>query len=58
MGLRLLNGLKVLEVGDNVAVAFSGKVLADLGADVLMVEPPGGSPLAVSEEARRQRVPP
>ena len=45
MGLRLLNGLKVLEVGDNVAVAFSGKVLADLGADVLMVEPPGGSPL-------------
>jgi crotonobetainyl-CoA:carnitine CoA-transferase CaiB-like acyl-CoA transferase len=45
MGLRLLNGLKVLEVGDTVAVAFAGKLLADLGADVVMVEPPGGSPL-------------
>jgi len=45
MGLRLLNGLKVLEVGDTVAVAFCGKVLAELGADVLMVEPPGGSSL-------------
>jgi len=45
MGLRLLTGLKVLEVGDTVAVAFCGKVLADLGADVLIVEPPGGSPL-------------
>ena len=45
MGLRLLNGVKLLEVGDTVAVAFSGKLLADLGADVVMVEPPGGSPL-------------
>jgi benzylsuccinate CoA-transferase BbsF subunit len=32
----------VLEIGDSVAVAFCGKVLADLGADVVMVEPPGG----------------
>ena len=40
-----MNGLKVLEAGDTIAIAFSGKLLADLGADVVMVEPPGGSPL-------------
>ena len=41
MGLGLLTGLKVLEMGDSVAVAFAGKLLTDLGADVLMVESPG-----------------
>ena len=45
MGLRLLKGLKVVEASNTVAVAFSGKLLADLGADVVMVEPPAGSPL-------------
>ena len=45
MRLDLLHGLRVLEQGDSVAVAFCGKILADLGADVLLVEPPGGSSL-------------
>lgn len=45
MRLGLLTGLRVLEVGDSVAVAFCGKVLADLGADVVVLEPPNGSPL-------------
>jgi len=45
MRLPLLNGVRVLEVGESVAVAFCGKVLAELGADVTMVEPPGGSAL-------------
>ena len=45
MKLGLLSGLKVLERGDSVAVAFAGKLLADLGADVVVVEPPGGSSL-------------
>ncbi len=45
MRVGLLKGLRVLETGESVAVAFSGKVLADLGADVVMIEPPGGSPL-------------
>lgn len=45
MRLPLLNGVRVLEVGETVAVAFCGKVLAELGADVTMVEPPGGSAL-------------
>ena len=45
MRVGLLNGLRVLEVGESVAVAFCGKVLAELGAEVVMVEPPGGSAL-------------
>jgi benzylsuccinate CoA-transferase BbsF subunit len=42
MPVALLNELRVLEIGDSMAVAFCGKVLADLGADVVMVESPGG----------------
>ena len=45
MRVGLLNGLRVLEIGESVAVAFAGKVLTDLGADVVMVEPSGGSSL-------------
>jgi crotonobetainyl-CoA:carnitine CoA-transferase CaiB-like acyl-CoA transferase len=40
----LLHGLRVLElVDDHTAVA--GRLLAELGAEVTAVEPPGGSPL-------------
>ncbi|MYD52943.1 MAG: hypothetical protein F4W96_01370 [Chloroflexi bacterium] len=35
-----LEGLRVLEIGDLGEVA--GKLLADAGADVIRVEPPGG----------------
>jgi crotonobetainyl-CoA:carnitine CoA-transferase CaiB-like acyl-CoA transferase len=45
--LSPLEGIRVLEVGDSVAVAFCGKALADLGADIIMVEPPGGPRLRV-----------
>ena len=38
-----LAGLRVVEL-DHVHVAFAGKLLADLGAEVTVVEPPGGSP--------------
>jgi crotonobetainyl-CoA:carnitine CoA-transferase CaiB-like acyl-CoA transferase len=37
-----LHGWRVLEIADGVAASFCGKVLADLGADVVKVEPPGG----------------
>lgn len=37
-----LAGLKVLEAGDFIAPAYGGKLLADLGADVIKIEPPGG----------------
>ncbi len=40
---RALAGLRVLELG-HPAVAYAGKLLADLGADVIKVEPPGGAP--------------
>lgn len=39
---RALEGLRVVELGDFVAAAYAGKVLADLGAEVVKVEPPAG----------------
>ena len=45
MRVGLLKELRVLELGESVAVASAGKILADLGADVVVVEPPGGSAL-------------
>ncbi|MCC7151944.1 MAG: CoA transferase [Rubrivivax sp.] len=41
-----LAGLKVLELGQLIAGPFAGKTLADFGADVIKIEPPGeGDPL-------------
>lgn len=41
-----LRGLKVLELGQLIAGPFAGKTLADFGADVIKIEPPGvGDPL-------------
>ncbi len=41
-----LRGLKVLELGQLIAGPFAGKTLAEFGADVIKVEPPGvGDPL-------------
>ncbi len=37
-----LDGIRVLEVGDLVGAAYATKLLADLGADVIKVEPPAG----------------
>jgi crotonobetainyl-CoA:carnitine CoA-transferase CaiB-like acyl-CoA transferase len=39
-----LNGFKVLETGPRLASAVSGRLFAELGADVIKVEPPGGTP--------------
>ena len=38
-----LDGLRVVELASEHA-AFAGKMLGDLGADVIVVEPPGGHP--------------
>jgi crotonobetainyl-CoA:carnitine CoA-transferase CaiB-like acyl-CoA transferase len=40
-----LAGQTVLEIGSDVAVAFGARLLADLGADVIKAEPPGGDAL-------------
>jgi formyl-CoA transferase len=43
---RPLGGLKVIELGQLIAGPFAGKTLADFGAEVIKVEPPGdGDPL-------------
>jgi crotonobetainyl-CoA:carnitine CoA-transferase CaiB-like acyl-CoA transferase len=38
-------GWRILELADGAAASFCGRVLADLGADVVMVESPEGHPL-------------
>lgn len=44
--VQALQGIKVLELGQLIAGPFAGKTLADFGADVIKVEPPGvGDPL-------------
>jgi crotonobetainyl-CoA:carnitine CoA-transferase CaiB-like acyl-CoA transferase len=39
---RALDGIRVLDLADESAV-LATRILADLGADVILVEPPGGS---------------
>ncbi|MQA00029.1 MAG: hypothetical protein GEU80_12005 [Dehalococcoidia bacterium] len=41
-GPGALNGLTVLELGDTISAPYAAKLLADLGADVIKVEPPSG----------------
>src|SRR3546814_6122998 len=41
-GVGALDGLKVLDVTGELG-NYCGKLFADLGADVVLVEPPGGS---------------
>ena len=44
--MQALHGIRVLELGQLIAGPFAGKTLADFGADVIKVEPPGvGDPL-------------
>ena len=40
----LLGGIRVVDIAGEPA-AMTGRILADLGADVVKVEPPGGDPL-------------
>jgi crotonobetainyl-CoA:carnitine CoA-transferase CaiB-like acyl-CoA transferase len=38
----VLSGLKVLELGTVIMAPYAGKIMADLGADVIKAEQPGG----------------
>lgn len=40
-----LSGLRVLDLSDSIAGQFAGRMLADFGAAVTLVEPPAGSPI-------------
>jgi benzylsuccinate CoA-transferase BbsE subunit len=40
-----LHGCRVVELSRTVAAAYAGRLLAAMGAEVVMLEPPGGSPL-------------
>ncbi len=42
MGAGLLDGISVIECGQGIAAAFAAKLMGDLGADVIKVEPPHG----------------
>jgi crotonobetainyl-CoA:carnitine CoA-transferase CaiB-like acyl-CoA transferase len=42
MAEQLLTGLKVVECGNLVSAPYLGKLLADLGAEIVKVEEPGG----------------
>jgi crotonobetainyl-CoA:carnitine CoA-transferase CaiB-like acyl-CoA transferase len=48
MRTSALSGLRVVEAGSGVSAAYAAKLLCDLGAEVLKVEPPGG------DETRRR----
>ena len=44
--MQVLEGIKVIELGQLIAGPFAGKTLADFGARVIKIEPPGkGDPL-------------
>ncbi len=43
-GVTALDGVRVLDLADRSA-AFAGRLLADLGAEVILVEPPAGNPI-------------
>ncbi len=42
MTLRLLEGVRVIEWAEGLSAPFCARILADLGAEVVKVEPPGG----------------
>ncbi len=44
-----LEGVTVVELGGGIAAAFAARLLGDLGAEVVKIEPPGGDPMRSAE---------
>ena len=42
MANKVLSDLKVLELGSGISASYCSKALADLGAEVIKIEPPYG----------------
>ncbi len=40
-----LDGVRVLELGHFIAAPFCTRLLGDLGAEIVKIEPPGGDPV-------------
>ena len=53
-GPRPLHGLRVIDLADEWG-PLCGRLLGDFGADVVLVEPPGGSPARALPAVRRRR---
>jgi len=49
-----MSGIRVLEFGHYIAAPFCTQILADQGADVIKVEPPGGGPRRNSDPVRNK----
>jgi crotonobetainyl-CoA:carnitine CoA-transferase CaiB-like acyl-CoA transferase len=50
--MSVLAGVRVLELAtSSLGVAYAGRILAELGADVVKIEPPGGDPWRSHEAA-------
>ena len=50
-----LEGVRVVELGTGIAPAYAAKLLADAGAEVWKIEPPGGDPLRRCSASGRSR---
>lgn len=60
--MSVLEGIRVVEMGLWVAGPAVGGIMADWGADVVKIEPPGGDPMRKLFQAlsgsKEQRCPP
>lgn len=47
---KILDGIKVVEFAQNVAIPQCGRILAGMGAEVIKVEPPGGDAMRAGNQ--------